>query len=110
MSGGTTIVPGAPSLSRTDGWSSLGRIIGDTIAGNNHPWTLFQGTVTFLSQPTPADEADIPVGVNTCGTIVSTRVNAGAQLDSGYVWRHSPFCDEVGFTFPGPLANRQFAP
>lgn len=96
VSGATTIVPGVPTLTRTEAWSSLGRIVGHTIAGNNHPWTLYQGTLTFLPQPTPPDEADIPVGVNTCGTIVATRVDNDAQLDSGYVWRHSLFCDQLG--------------
>lgn len=100
VGGATTIVSGVPTLTRTEGWSSLGRIIGHTIGGDNHPWTFYQGGLTFLPQPTPADEADIPVGVNTCGTIVARRVNNDVQLDSGYVWRHSLFCDQLGQTLP----------
>jgi len=101
VTGATTVVPGVPSLTRTEGWSALGRIIGHTIAGNNHPWTLLKGGLDFLPQPSPADEADIPVGVNRCGTIVATRVNNDAQLDSGYVWRHALFCDQ------GPIVAAQ---
>ena len=96
VGGGVITFTNAPSLTRTQGWSSLGRIVGHTIGTDDHPWTLFNGGLTWLSQPSPADEADIPVGVNSCGNIVARRVNADSVLDSGYVWNRTLTCDQGG--------------
>ncbi len=109
-SGGTTIdwtvggtvytISGVPQPTRTTGWSPLGRIVGHTIGSSNRPWTLFQGALTWLPQPSPADQADIPVGVNACGSVVARRVNGGVVLDSGYVWRKPLTCDNAGVVLP----------
>lgn len=99
--GGTVYtIAGVPQPTRTTGWSPLGRIVGHTIGSSNHPWTLFQGSLTWLPQPSPADQADIPVGVNACGAIVARRVNGGVVLDSGYVWRKALTCDNAGVVLP----------
>jgi hypothetical protein len=59
-----------------------------------------KGALTWLPQPTPADEADIPVGVNSCGNIVAWCVNADSVLNSGYVWNRTLTCDQSGVLAP----------
>jgi hypothetical protein len=106
--GGTVItIANVPTPTRTTAWSPLGRIVGHTIGSSNRPWTLYNGVLTWLPQPTPADQADIPVGVTACGTIVARRVNGGVVLDSGYVWRRSFTCDNSGVIQPSARAERE---
>lgn len=95
VDGTVSIISGVPTPTRTTGLSPLGRIVGHTIGSSNRPWTLFQGSLTWLPVPSPADAADIPVGVNACGTILARRVTT-VVLDSGYVWRQSLTCDQGG--------------
>lgn len=100
VNGTITTVANVPTPTRTTGLSPLGRIVGHTIGASNRPWTLFQGSLLFLPVPTPADDADIPVGVNSCGAIAARRVVGGVVLQDGFLWQRTLTCDQGGVALP----------
>ena len=100
-----TGIPGAP----VGAWSSMGRYAGGFGPSQVHqPWTMYDGSVTWLTAPNLSQEAVNPIDVNACGNILATRssLSTGYQEDSGYVWRRSFTCDIAGTLAGGtPIAS-----